>query len=139
MLRGVSARRLQELVDFEQMESPDLRMDLRFAILASVIAAAGNVHALDGKQYSQVHFMEHLQKCLERHDAWVRGEVIAEPETQQQSLETMMFHINSWTRGANNARLEAKGGREALVLIEPGGSRLLLQRLREENANGRSA
>jgi hypothetical protein len=110
MLRGLSARKLQELLDFERMESPERRMDLRFAILASLVAVAGNVNAADGKPYSQGHFLDQLEKYTEVYDAWATGEKLPAPPPPKQSTEIMVQHLDSWISGSNRALQERRGG-----------------------------
>lgn len=129
MLRSVSAKQLQEIVDFDQMESPELRMDLRFSILAGLIAASSGLQTLDGKHYTQAHYLQHLQECLERHDNWILGIQPAAkkalPESKQ-STELMQQHIEDWMSGVNRSYYEKRGIRGDLPARPIRNSRQLL-------------
>ena len=105
MMRGMSAARLQELIDFERMASPEWRMDLRFAILAELIAASGGLQ-IRGRDYQRSNFFQAMDDTLKQFDQFITGEIdpasLPEP-TPQQNVKTMIMHLDSWIAGSNQA------------------------------------
>jgi hypothetical protein len=133
MLRSLTAKQFHELVDFDQMESPELRMDLRFAILASLVAIAGHVQSVDGTAYSPAHFLQQLHNSLERHDEFVRGEREPQPVATGPDMKTMTMHLRNWFSGVNSRAREGQG-KIAISNLTPGASRSWLARLRARSS-----
>lgn len=113
MLRGMSAQRFQELAEYEALDSPEMKMDLRFAILASVVAASGGVKAKDGQLYGQQHFLTHLQACIDAYGDSLYAQAVKpkELEAPKQSVSEMTRHLEDWISGSNQVYKETRRGR----------------------------
>lgn len=89
MLRQIDTHQFNEIRALAEIEPfGEDRMDIRFAILASVIAGSAGAKAKDGQPYSAEHFLRALR---------------FEPETEapKQSLEYQTQVLNSWIDGSN--------------------------------------
>lgn len=107
-------------------------MDLRFAILASIVAVAGHVQDADGRAYSPSHFIQNLHKAIDRHDAWVRGELDDEVSSEQH-VKSMMTNLKTWFSGINRTFHEAQG-KTAISNLSPGASRQWLAQRRARSS-----
>jgi len=120
----MSAKQFQEALDFERMESPETRMDVRFSLLAGLIAISGGLQTKDGKPYTSAVYLDQLQDYLDRHDGWALGLTRAKDTTalQQQHaqhVEYLQMHIDSWVSGVNTAYYEKRGVRRPTRLALP--------------------
>lgn len=97
MLRGITALQFQELLAVESFAEE--HMDLRFALLASVIAGSLGAKTMDGQPYTPQSFLSRLHPEL--------GVV----ETAPQPAARIIGRLDAWMNGSNAALREKQRGR----------------------------
>ena len=94
MLRSIDWSQLQELQAYAEIERiGDFRMDVRFALLASVVAGSAGAKDLSGNHYTADHFLKSMRMEAKK----------------EQTTEEMELYLNTWCSAANRVYAESHG------------------------------
>lgn len=100
MLRSIDTHQFNEIKAVAELEPfGEDRMDIRFAILASVVAGVAGAKGVDGKPYTAEHFLRAI-----------RFDPDPQPVAEvKQTIEQQTMMLNAWMDGANKVYAESKG------------------------------
>ncbi len=104
MLRSIGAKKFAELQAYSEMYPfGEERMDIRFALLASLIAGIVGAKDKNKKPYTAEHFLRSLQFDND-------NSTLA--KTKGQSVEMMEMLIKNWTDASNVIHKEERKSRK---------------------------